>query len=355
MTEQTATAAQHGGTLLPSVKVVSYNVELKDNGGFIGDRASKGAFRDFIETWRKPMREMGHDPFGEESSAKIAKKRLEALLTDGEPEAAGVIQSAIESFAQELAIVMRRFLKLKEWKKAERFVVGGGFSGSRIGELAIGRASILLKTDKIKTEICTIHHEPDEAGLIGAVHLVPSWMLEAHDSILAVDVGGTNIRVGVVRLMLDSAPDLSKAKVWKFELWRHGDEKLSRGDAVEGLIKMLQRLISRAQKDGHKLAPFVGIGCPGKIEADGSIEAGGQNLPGNWESSRFNLAAEVREVIPRIGDHDTSIVMHNDAVVQGLSETPFMKDVSTWGIFTIGTGLGNALFNNREIETSRRA
>ena len=114
---------------------------------------------------------------------------------------------------------------------------------------------------------------------------------------------------------------------------------------------MLQRLINRAQKDGHELAPFIGIGCPGKIEADGSIEAGGQNLPGNWESSRFNLAGEVREVIPRIGDHDTSIVMHNDAVVQGLSETPFMKDTRPWGIFTIGTGLGNALFNNREVET----
>jgi hypothetical protein len=41
------------------------------------------------------------------------------------------------------------------------------------------------------------------------------------------------------------------------------------------------------------------------------------------------------------------LVMHNDAVVQGLSEVPFMKDVAPWAIFTIGTGLGNALFNNR--------
>ncbi len=41
------------------------------------------------------------------------------------------------------------------------------------------------------------------------------------------------------------------------------------------------------------------------------------------------------------------IVMHNDAVVQGLSEVPFMQDVEKWGVFTIGTGLGNALFSNR--------
>jgi hypothetical protein len=351
MAKQAAAPMQHGGALLPAVEIVSYNVELKDDEGFIGDRASKGAFRDFIDSWRRPMREMGQDPFGDESTAKIAKKRLDALLTGGDAEAAGVIQSAIESFAQELAVVIRRFLKLREWKDAERLVIGGGFTGSRIGELAIGRASVLLKTEKIKAEICIIRNNPDEAGLLGAVHLVPAWILEGHDSILAVDIGGTNIRAGVVRLNLDGASDLSEAKVWKFELWRHGDEKLSRADAVDGLIKMLKRLINRAKKDDRKLAPFIGIGCPGKIEGDGSIDAGGQNLPGNWKSSRFNLPAELYEAIPRIGDHDTAIVTHNDAVVQGLSEAPSMKDVSTWGIFTIGTGLGNALFANREAES----
>jgi hypothetical protein len=40
--------------------------------------------------------------------------------------------------------------------------------------------------------------------------------------------------------------------------------------------------------------------------------------------------------------------MHNDAVVQGLSEVPFMQDVEHWGVITIGTGLGNARFTNRE-------
>lgn len=351
MAKQVAATIQHGGSLLPAVEVVSYNVVLKDDEGFIGDRASKGAFRDFIDNWRKPMREMGQDPFGEEATANIAKKRLDALLTSGEPEVAGVVQSAIESFAQELAVIIRRFLKLKEWKNTERLVIGGGFSRSRIGELAIGRASVLLKADKIKAEIRIIRNDPDEAGLIGAVHLVPAWMLEAHDSIIAVDIGGSNIRAGIVRLLLDSAADLSKARVWKFELWRHGDEKLNREEAVDGIVKMLKRLINRAKKEDRKLAPFIGIGCPGKIETDGSIEAGAQNLPGNWESRHFNLPAELCEAISRIGDHETTIVMHNDAVVQGLSEAPFMKDVSSWGIFTIGTGLGNALFATRHIRT----
>ncbi|MGH6672899.1 MAG: ROK family protein [Xanthobacteraceae bacterium] len=337
----------HGSSRLPEVAVESYNVALKDDAGFIGDRASKGAFRAFIEQWRKPLREAGQDPFGDQAAEAVSKKRLDEVLLGADGEAAGVIQSAIESFAQELALVMRRFLKLKEWKEAERLIVGGGFSGSRIGQLAIGRVSVLLKADKMKVKVAPIRNDPDEAGLIGAVHLVPSWMFRAHDAILAVDIGGTNIRAGVVTLNLKRAPDLAKARVWKFELWRHGDEKLNRADAVEGLIDMLQRLIRRAEKEGLRLVPFIGIGCPGTIEADGIIVRGAQNLPGNWESSRFNLPATVAKAIPKIGDFDTVIVMHNDAVVQGLSELPSMQDIARWGVFTIGTGFGNALFTNR--------
>ena len=51
--------------------------------------------------------------------------------------------------------------------------------------------------------------------------------------------------------------------------------------------------------------------------------------------------------MPEIGGHETVIVMHNDAVVQGLSQVPWMGDVKRWGVLTIGTGLGNARFTNR--------
>jgi ROK family len=342
--------AGHGTATLPSVEVEAYNVELKDDEGFLGDRACKGAFRAFIESWRKPLREIGHDPFGDEPSSALTKKQLDTLLTNGDPEAAGIVQGAIESFAQELALVTHRFLKLKDWKDIGRLVIGGGFSDCRVGELAIGRASVILKSEKIKVDIKIIRNDPDEAGLLGSAHLAPAWIFKAHDAILAVDIGGTNIRAGIVHLNLKGAADLSKAKVGKFELWRHGDEDLNRDDAVEGLVDMLQRLVGRAEKERLHLAPFIGIGCPGKIEPDGSIDRGAQNLPGNWESSRFNLPASLRKAIPKIGDFDTQVVMHNDAVVQGLSEVPFMQDVEKWAVFTIGTGLGNALFVNRDTE-----
>jgi hypothetical protein len=338
----------HGSRRLPGVEVISYNVELKDEVGFVGDRASKIAFRRFIEEWRKPLRRIGQDPFGNEQSVKIAKKKLDDLLTKGDAESAGIVQGAIESFAHELADVLQRFLKLESWKDAECLVFGGGFAGSRVGELAIGRASVLLKNEKIKTEIRIIRHDPDEAGLIGAAHLAPTWMFRAHDAILAVDIGGTNIRAGIVCLNLKEADDLSKAEIGQFELWRHGDEKPSRDEAIDGLIGMLKRLTKTAKKDKLQLAPFIGIGCPGRIDGDGSIEAGGQNLPGNWQSSNFNLPAVIHEAIPEINGNETAILMHNDAVVQGLSEAPFTRDVGQWAVFTIGTGLGNALYHNRE-------
>jgi hypothetical protein len=84
--------AAHGATRLPSVDLDSYNVELKDDEGFLGDRASKGAFRKLIENWRSALRRLGADPLGEDSSEELTKKRLDDLLARGDPEAAGIIQ-----------------------------------------------------------------------------------------------------------------------------------------------------------------------------------------------------------------------------------------------------------------------
>ena len=323
--------------------------ELKDDEGFIGDRASKGAFRDMIDNWRKHLRKAGEDPFGDTPSEEISKKTFDELLAKGDPEAAGIVQGAIEDFSQELALVIRRYLKLKGWKDTERVVVGGGFRASRVGELVIGRTSVILKADKVTIDLVPVRNEPDEAGLIGAAHLAPKWMFKAHDAILAVDIGGTNIRAGVIGLNLKKATDLSKAFVWKYELWRHGDEKkVSREDAVQKLTGMLEVLIEKASKEKLALAPFIGIGCPGIINKDGSIDRGAQNLPGNWEAKNFHLPATLHNAIPKVGGKDTAIVMHNDAVVQGLSEAPFMTDVERWGTLTIGTGLGNAQFTTRK-------
>ncbi|WP_407177940.1 ROK family protein [Bradyrhizobium sp. STM 3562] len=347
--------AHHGATRLPAVEVDSFNVELKDEDGFVGDRATKGALRSILERWRKPLRRSGEDPFGKESSEEISKKTLDDMLVGDDTEASAIVHSAIEEFAQELAYVTRRLLKTKAWARTERIVVGGGLRASRLGELAIARTDIILKSEGFKVDLLPIRHDPDDAGLIGALHLAPSWIFEAHDSILAVDIGGTNIRCGVVETRANKAPDLSKACVWESEIWRHADDEPSREAAVKGLTKMLKDLIAAAEAEGLKLAPFIGIACPGVINEDGSIEKGAQNLPGNWESPKFNLPISLAEGIPTIGDHDTTVLMHNDGVVQGLSEVPFMQDVEHWGVLTIGTGLGNARFTNRRKDNGKKS
>ena len=106
--------AAHGAARLPSVDIDSFNIELKDDEGFLGDRASKGAFRKIFDRWRRPLKKSGEDPFGDEPSEKISKKELDDMLAGDDTEASAIVHSAIEEFAQELAYVTRRFLKTKQ-------------------------------------------------------------------------------------------------------------------------------------------------------------------------------------------------------------------------------------------------
>ena len=179
------------------------------------------------------------------------------------------------------------------------------------------------------------------------MQLAPSWVLAGHDAILAVDIGGTNVRAGVVELNAGKGGSVEDADVWKRQHWRHADDRPVRDEAIKRIGEMIAKLIDRAADEKIKLAPFMGIGCPGLIDDHGFILKGGQNLPGNWEGKDFNLAAALSAHLPRIKGHEIFILIHNDAVVQGLSEVPNMTDVAHWGVMTIGTGLGNARFTNR--------
>src|SRR6185312_15369578 len=96
--------AAHGATRLPAVELDSYNVEIKDDEGFLGDRASKGAFRDILDNLRKSLRKSGDDPFGEKDGDELSKTELDRLLAHGNAEAAGILQGAIEDFSQNFAI-----------------------------------------------------------------------------------------------------------------------------------------------------------------------------------------------------------------------------------------------------------
>ncbi len=137
---------RHGANRLPSVDVDSFNLELKDDDGFLGDRASKGAFRKILDSLRKPRKRNGDDPLGSKSAEAIGKSALDEALVGDDVPAAALVHGAIGEFAQEFAYVTQRFLKTKAWADTETIVVGGGFRESRAGELAIARADIIAFT-----------------------------------------------------------------------------------------------------------------------------------------------------------------------------------------------------------------
>ena len=253
----------HGSRDVGAVVVETYNAELRDTEGFIGDRASNRAFRAILDDLRDRLRKVGEDPLGEVPTEEISKKKLDKVLGEGDPEAAGVVHGAIETFAAEFSAVIARFLKLKGWRETEKIVVGGGLRASRIGELVIGRTSVLLKEAGHKIDVVPIQHHPDEAALVGAAHLAPPSFFEGFDGILAVDIGGSNMRAGLVAFNRKSGQkkrDCARCTVVELDRWRYADdaEKPTRDAAVDKIAQMLARLVKRAD-DELKLAPFIGI------------------------------------------------------------------------------------------------
>ncbi|ADU36117.1 hypothetical protein Varpa_1907 [Variovorax paradoxus EPS] len=339
----------HGLRELPGLTVEGYSLQLRDKDGFVGDQASQTAFRELLERWRKRSRKNnGKDPLGGQHSRDLSKRELDLALQEKKEFDAGyVMHAAVSEFSEELASVIQRFLRQPSWHNVQRIVVGGGFPESHVGERAVLQTGAILEDLGVHVQLGRLSHNVDDGGLIGWVHLAPREMLKGHDAILAVDIGGTNVRCGIVKTRHRKARDFSLAKVVRREKWRHADDEPNRSNMVEHIADMLEDMVRYSERKKIRLAPFIGIGCPGLIRPDGSIARGAQNLPGDWESHAFHLPSALWRRMPMIGSGPTLVLMHNDAVVQGLSELPFMRDVQHWGVLTIGTGLGNASFTNR--------
>ena len=92
----------------------SFNVELKDDDGFVGNRAAKGAFREILDDLRKPLKRNGEDPSGRKSAEKISNSELDQALLGGDIGAAARVVGAIEEFARELACVTSHILKAED-------------------------------------------------------------------------------------------------------------------------------------------------------------------------------------------------------------------------------------------------
>ncbi|MFC4727765.1 ROK family protein [Coralloluteibacterium thermophilus] len=340
------TRGRHGGRAVPGLRIDSYNLALREGDGFVGDRASQRAFRHLLDARRRDQRTGPEDPFGDTPSTELSKAAIDEILLGGDPDAAHLVHGAIEDYAGCLADVVRRFLGTPEWRGVERIVLGGGLQESRVGGLAVRRAEVLLRHAGVAVPLCPLGNDADHGGLLGWVQLAPAPVLAGYETFLAVDIGGTKIRCGLVAPCREEAADGSAATVLRHMAWRHRSDRPSREQAVRELAAMLNGLSAQARTVGIRVAPFVGIACPGEILPDGRIARGAQNLPGDWEAEDFSLPRALDGLIDAIDGGAPQVVMHNDAVVQGLSERPRMQDTRRWGVLTVGTGLGNASYTN---------
>ena len=337
----------HGARELPNVFVDGYGDDVRGKEGYFGDLVSKGAFKTLVNDLRLQLKDGAGDPI-ENEPAELTRGRIDKLLAQGDSATAGLIFTAVEKFAQNIAQVVKSLMKIKNWGGVERIVVGGGFRSSRVGELAIGRAAVLVREIDANLEVVPIRGDPDEAGIVGAAQLFPPKMLKGAERLIGVDIGGSNFRCGLIELNLDSDPQLRKAEVAGHQLWRHADEELTLDASMRRLGDMLRESIKYAQKKDLSLSPLIGVGVPGTVLESGGLEGGVLNLPGDWKNPDFNLPERICAMIPEINGQPTRVALHNDAVVQGLSEVPYMSDVAAWGVLTIGTGLGNAVFRNKK-------
>lgn len=326
----------------PGFSIDSWNLPLDDpeGEGFVGDRASHTAFYAMLERARRNAR-AGADPFPGRKGKGPGKEELDHALLGGDVDAAHVVHMALEAWAREFAFVARCFLARPEWDGVQRIVVGGGMPQTVHGGLAMRRVQQLLRDARAGVELDVLPHDPDEAGLLGWAPLAPA-STHRFDGFLAVDIGGTNYRCGIVTPGRD-ARDGRRAEVYERLHWRHAEDDPDRAESIDRIAGMLNALIALARSTGLRLAPFVGIACPGEVEPDGRLSQGTQNLPGEWEAG-FHLPDALGARLDRIGGQPVQVMLHNDAVVQGVSALPPSRAARRWGVFTIGTGLGNASY-----------
>lgn len=334
---------QHGAAELRGIRIDSCSLDLPPG---LGPQAHR-AFDAVLADWRRRLaRAGGTDPFGGDPAVQVAEEQLDAALAGGAPDVAGLVQGAVEDFARGLTAVIRRILALPDWGGTQRVVVGGGSRSSRVCEAALGRAGMLLRAEGSRISLVALRHDREEAGMIGAARLLPQRQIAAVDAVLAADLSGGVFRAGVVLPRLGVSPGFAAAGLWRTRQFGVGHARLHRDGAVERLAAMLAEVAGDALAAGFALAPVVAVAAPGRVAPDGRLSSAARSLPGAWEEEEFRLPEPLGAALRAEGLSDFAVLMHNDAVCQGLSDAPFQRDVARWGLVTPAAELGNARFTN---------
>lgn len=141
---------------------------------------------------------------------------------------------------------------------------------------------------------------------------------------LGVDIGGTNLRMGVVD---------SSGRILSFS--REPSAALSGENAQNILCEKIQRHIAENNFNGRISAAAIGL--PALMSKDKKTVLSAPNLNG-FDGMRFDEGLENLLGFPVFADRDTNFLLQNDIEKLGLQ-----NEKNILG-FYIGTGFGNAIF-----------
>jgi len=149
--------------------------------------------------------------------------------------------------------------------------------------------------------------------------------------LIGVDLGGTNMRVGVVtsegrmihRLMLPTRVTLGLHMV------------------VERIINAIQEVINQTIAQG-KLIKGIGIGSPGTIDIQSGIIISSPNFP-KWKRVHLKQMIEERLSVPTFMDNDANAFAFGEKWVGA------GKEVQSLVCLTLGTGVGGGIILNNRI------
>jgi glucokinase len=145
---------------------------------------------------------------------------------------------------------------------------------------------------------------------------------------IGVDLGGTNIKIGIVS---DKGKLIKKTSI---KTDAEGGPKKIISNIKKGIDEILV-------KNKYKIRG-IGIGCPGVVSTKKGTVENPPNLPG-WE--KVNLGSILKKEL------DISVHVENDANAAAIGELIFGagKKYSSFIMVTLGTGVGGGIVFNKKI------
>ena len=145
-----------------------------------------------------------------------------------------------------------------------------------------------------------------------------------HKPVLGIDIGGTNIRAGIVN---------------NFKIEKLASIQINNKDSEEKVFKDLIKVVNEVMTDQ---ITAIGIGVPSVVDTHAGIVYDVQNIP-SWKE--VAIAQRMKE------RYNLAVLVNNDANCFALGEYHFGKGKGTKSMVgvTIGTGLGSGIIINGKL------